>query len=89
MLVLSFVGPNLRRLTTLGWHTNIQPIAGNIEITGADAHRGRNIGDQFVVIRIVLLKCADYPFTANYVNPLSRRVEKDIVAFACRSKPSG
>jgi hypothetical protein len=36
-LVLSFVGPDLCRFTTLGWHADVEPVAASKEISSTDA----------------------------------------------------
>ena len=75
-LVFRLICPNLGWLIAFGWHSNIKTITLGEEITRPNAYSGRNVSKQFVMIRVILLKHADKPFAADFVNPFAEASKK-------------
>src|SRR3977135_3586528 len=92
-LVLSFKRPHLRWFVALGRHSDVETVTLCKVISSTNADCGRNVGHQLIVVRIVLLEDADYPFSADHVNAFARWVKENIVALTRRTNtgdfPSG
>jgi hypothetical protein len=87
LLVFHLVGPDLSGFTTLGWNGDIKAVSLREEITRANANPRRNIGNQFIVVRIILLKDADESFGADDVDTLAGCVEENVVALSGGTQP--
>ena len=72
------IKPDLRGFHSGRWYSNVQ--ARSIEDAGAYAYGGRDVCDQRIVVRVILLNRADKPFAAESINALALRVVIHIVA---------
>src|SRR5258708_37095521 len=86
-LVFSFKDPDLGRFIALGRNANVEAIALGVPVAGANANRGRHVGDQLIVVGILLLDHADDAFTADNVDAFAGSVEVNVVALARRAQP--
>src|SRR5260370_29309500 len=87
-LVFRLIGPDLGRFAALGWNTHVKAVSLSEVITGANANPGRNIGNQFIVVGIILLEHADESFGTNDVDALPRCVKENVVALSGATPPS-
>src|SRR5713226_1843826 len=80
-LILRLKRPDLRRLVAFRRHTDVKPVALGVVVSGSNANSRRHVGDQLVVVRVLLLDHADDSFAADDVDTFPGSVKENIVAF--------